>query len=265
MNLKTARIVLASYIPDVSPEPGRRIREALHTVNSGGETDPETARQFDFDHAAARHLSAFPLSPEAIEKTREAAHRLKESAKAKHTLLDPTILTVVIGFIALIILGVIMLLSNREKFPGASEVIAIAETGAAANASQYDEVITEVGLLGDWFAMKGFDGYLVSDDLAPLESVGARVFFHEGLPIACIAIPESQSLLYVFYPVPLGVELDEKKGWTILESGKLTIAVKKFGPVCLALAVRGDKKDIAAVLENLPAGRNVSPTPKIGE
>ncbi len=185
---------------------------------------------------AQRHLAAW-----------ENPQRLLRSERRGW--LDPMALALGFAFLLLLGWGIWGLLARAGSFPGEDEARKLLELGSAAGAEDYEPVDLPLGALGDWLALKGVEGFWVPPELATQQTVAARVFTHQNVRVAAVALPEKQMLVYIFDGVPLGIEVRPPGNWRLFPQGQNAGAIAQRGRICVLAAVRGTPKDLRHLLQ----------------
>ena len=149
-----------------------------------------------------------------------------------------------------------------EKFPGRDEVEAMLSAAAKMSPSELEAVSMSTGQLGDWFYVRGYDGFEAPADLAPLRTVAARAFHFDGRTLAQMAIGEGsmteaaigegdgiRCLFFEFHASEFGVQLPADSGWRVLVDNDWVGAVRQHEDHCFLIAFKGTKADMQEFLK----------------
>lgn len=232
-------------------EPGPRVVAALQICAplSAGEQAlvagcPPAAFQKMVDRLPGwdREILREELSPTAAE--REVLEGWTEGArwakKVGRRWGDPAGWALSFAFVLLVGLGVWTLLGRADDFPGQIEVARLLQVGSEAKAEDYEPVELPLGSMGDWLALNGVEGFWVPPELARETTVAARVFTHENVRVAAIALPDRQMMVYIFDGRGMGVDQLPEGKWRLFTQGPNAGAVARQGKTVVLAAIRGD-------------------------
>jgi hypothetical protein len=121
----------------------------------------------------------------------------------------------------------------------------------AMDGVELEPMSTEVWRLGDWFYMRGFEGFAVPPEIASLPVVGSRVFKMDGIPVAQLAVEKQNSIVYVFRPGDFRMRLEDGADWRIFDHIGWAAALRRQGETCTMIAFRGSKLDMKSMLQSL--------------
>lgn len=238
--------------------PGRPAEGALLKAVKLAEADPELAgtlaaqREFDGQMLAAIQSIA---PPENLRHKLRAASCRPGAPKPRRgsQVLNPVVLTAVVG--VLLILGFVAwtVLDRMEKFPGREAAEQMLTATNKMSGVELDSVKENTGAMQDWFYMRGFEGYSVPVELAALPAVGSRVFQIDGHSIAQVAVDRHDSILYVFRAADFGVEIPPNEAWRVIAHEGWAAALRRNGDICSMIAFRGEKAEMRAFLAQLHA------------
>lgn len=232
--------------------PGGPNEPAIEKAAKHAEVQPEAARslqgQATFDDSMRRLIGA--LTPP--EDLRQRLNPNTAGKPEKLPLGNPAVVAAIFGVIILLGLVVMFVVDRQTKFSGREAVERIIASANELEGDELDRVSTTAGQLGDTFMLKGFDMYAVPPEFAAAPALGVRVFKQNGAPIAQVAVEWHQSLLYVFRPQDLGVELPSGNDWRYLQVGEWATALRRHGNVGVAVAIRGDDNEMREFMESLP-------------
>ena len=161
------------------------------------------------------------------------------------------ILPAVVGLLVLVGIAVFLYLQSLTEFPGRDAVERMIEGTAKMSGVELEPVSTPAGQLGDWFYMRGFEGYALPAELAALPAVGSRVFQLDGRSIAQLAVDRRHLLVHVFDAAKFGVEIGEKESWRVFEHEGWAAALQRHGANCYLLTFKGTADEMQDFLHSL--------------
>jgi hypothetical protein len=185
------------------------------------------------------------------ERSIEAATAKLSDARqgVRRSAYNPATLAVGVGFLLLVGVLVWNFLGRAGAFP--EEALKIATEGISAAPEQFDPVEERAGAIGDWFMLKGFDGFRVPPGLEQANVVGVRMFKFENETVASALVLENQMYLFAFRGGPLGVSVTPEKTWRITETKRNVLALREEGGYCFMIAFRGTAEDMRRFLAGL--------------
>ncbi len=161
---------------------------------------------------------------------------------------NPAVWAVAASFLLLIGVAAWQFTGRAGAFP--DEALKIAEQARKAGPEKFSPVEIKVGALPDWFALQGFDGLFIPDAFSGLDVVGARLFRHEGEPVAQMAVQDGERNLYLiaFPAKPFDTRGLSAGTWGIATSGRFVVAATERNGVCLLVTFRGSRKEMETFL-----------------
>lgn len=255
MKSDTAETLLRCY------RPGKSVDSKMEKALRLAEEDPELGRilraQLEFDEQIIDVIH-FIKPPENLrQKLGELSEKPRaEKARLRKQVINPAVVTALCG--VLVILGIIVffVMERMEKFPGRDAVEAMLSNASKMNGHELEDVTSTSGQLGDWFYMRGYDGFESPPDLAGLPVIGSRVFHIDGRTVAQFAVGNAEAmkcLVLQFHASEFGVQLPEAKEWKILTEGEWVGALRQHGDICFLIAFRGNKAEMDEFLKTLPS------------
>lgn len=168
---------------------------------------------------------------------------------------QPALLAIAVA--GLVVLGVAVFAARRklDDFTGKEfvcELIADADEMSGMEMEQIKPM--EAGKLGDWFMLKGFDGFAAPPELAGFKALGCRVYEHEGHSIAQVALDRHNALLFVFHNASKRVRL-KTLTWRVFQEDEWAVAARGDGIHCFVVAFLGDSKEMLPLLNESPAAK----------
>jgi hypothetical protein len=124
------------------------------------------------------------------------------------------------------------------------------------NGTELESVASTTGQLGDWFYMRGYDGFEAPPELTTLPVMGSRVFRIDGRTVAQTAVGSGETLrclIFQFHASEFGVQLPSEKDWKVLTQDEWVGALRQHGDHCFLIAFRGGKEEMQEFLKTLPA------------
>lgn len=251
MNAETAEALFRCYRP--GKETDSRTQKAVKFAEQDEVLKKKLSAQVEFDTHIVDVIH-FIKPPDNLKKklTDLSAEPRAEKAKLRRHVINPAVLTAILGL--LVLLGVIgfLVMERMEKFPGRESVEGLLGTAAKMNGLELEQVSTTTNQLGDWLYMRGYEGYEMPPELASLPVIASRVFRYDSRTVAQAAIDKNDSLLYEFHASEFGVQLPDNGDWVVLTKDEWVGAVRQRGDHCFLIAFRGKKADMHQFLHSLP-------------
>jgi hypothetical protein len=178
-----------------------------------------------------------------------------EKARLRKQVINPAVVTALFGVVVILGIIVFFVIERMGKFPGRDAVEGMLSNASKMNGHEFEEVKSTTGQLGDWFYMRGYDGFESPPDLAALPVIGSRVFQIDGRTVAQFAVGDADAprcLVLQFHASEFGVQSPTGTGWKVLTEGEWVGALRQHGDVCFLIAFRGNKGDMDEFLKTLP-------------
>lgn len=164
---------------------------------------------------------------------------------------QPVVLAMVIACV--VVLGVTAFLMKRkmDEFPGREVIAELIDNVDEMNGSEMQQVPpSDCGKLGDWFILKGFDGFSVPPEFEHVKAVGCRVFQMDGHSIAQVALDDKQNaLLFQFRAADFKVKLNSAN-WQVFQQDDWAVAARGEGENWWVVAFIGDAGDMEKLIRN---------------
>jgi hypothetical protein len=236
--------------------PGREADSLVKKALRLAETDPELgaqlAAQVEFDGQLVGVIKSIKPPENLAQKLRAASPRpLGQKPKLRAHAFNPAVLTAILGVLLIIGFVAWTVMERMEKFAGRDGVERMLSTTSKMTGVELDAVSTTTGTMGDWFYMRGFEGYVVPRELSGLPAIGSRVFRIDGHPIAQIAVDRHESLVYVFRASDFGLEIPADQPWRLMEFDGWVAALRRHEDICSMVAFRGEKPEMRDFLAKL--------------
>ena len=148
---------------------------------------------------------------------------------------------------------VFLIMDRLEKFPGREAVENMLVVAGNMSGTELEPVTSTTGQLGDWFYMRGYEGFEAPVELATQPVIGSRVFKIDGRTVAQFAVgtPEAlKCLVFQFHASEFGVQLPQDGDWKIIAGPEWVGAVRQHGDHCFLIVFRGGKEEMAGLSEN---------------
>ncbi|MGB8169576.1 MAG: hypothetical protein WCF18_18895 [Chthoniobacteraceae bacterium] len=250
MNTDDAAAMLALHRP--GREADGAVKKAIRLAEKDPALSAQLAGQLEFDGQLVGVINSIQPPDNLVQKLRAACNRPDAvKPKLRTHAFNPAILTAILGVLLIVGFVAWTVMERMEKFPGREAAERMLSATSKMTGVELDPVTTTAGTMGDWFYMRGFEGYAVPKELSALPAVGSRVFRIEGHPIAQIAVDRHESLVYVFRASDFGVEIGADEPWRLIEYEGWVGALRRHEDVCSMVAFRGDKSEMRGFLAKL--------------
>jgi hypothetical protein len=248
VNLKTSESLLPCHCPG-RPNDGR-IEKAVRVAEGDQALREKLEAQRQWDNQIMEVIRS--IEPPGDLRARLNSHRgpVKAPPIRSH-LLNPAILAVILGLLVLAGLLVKTELERRENFPGRGQVARMLDVTRNMSGVELEPVDGEAWQLGDWFYMKGFEGYALPAETAKLPALGSRVFRQDGEPVAQVALGEHDLIVLVFRPTSFGVQLPESDDWRFMDHEGWSAAIRRQGSTCTVITHRGKRAELKEIIASL--------------
>jgi len=254
VNAETARTFLRCY------RPGKHAEGKMEKAVRFAEEDPELKKwlgaQTEFDQQIADVIH-FIKPPENLrEKLNDLSVKPRaEQTRLRKQVINPAVLTALLGVFLILGIVVFLVMDRMDKFPGREAVENMLGSANKMTGTELEELTSTTGQLGDWFYMRGYDGFEVPPELAALPVIGSRVFRIEGQTVAQIAVGDDKAmtcLIFQFHASEFGVQLPSDGDWKVLTRDEWVGAIRQHGDHCFLIAFRGGKPEMQEFLKSLP-------------
>ena len=250
MNTEDAAALIALHRP--GRETDSSVKKAIRLAEKDPALNAQLAGQVEFDGQLVGVINSIQPPENLAQKLRAASPRpLGQKPKLRSHAFNPAVLTAILGVLLIIGFVAWTVMERMEKFAGRDGVERMLSTTSKMSGVELDAVSTTAGTMGDWFYMRGFEGYALPRELSALPAVGSRVFHIDGHPIAQIAVDRHESLVYVFRASDFGVEIAADQPWRLLVFEGWVAALRRHEDVCSMVAFRGEKAEMRDFLAKL--------------
>ena len=253
MKADTAETLLRYYRPGKRAD--SKMEKALRVAEENPELKQILSAQLEFDEQIVDVIH-FIKPPENLrQKLNDLSVKPRAEKKRLHKqVINPAVVTALCGVLVMLGIIVFFVMERLEKFPGREAVEGMLSNASKMNGHELEEVTSTSGQLGDWFYMRGYDGFESPQDLAGLPVIGSRVFRIDGRTVAQFAVgtaDEMKCLVLQFHASEFGVQLPKENEWKVLTEGEWAGALRQHGDHCVLIARRGNKEEMEEFLKTL--------------
>jgi hypothetical protein len=246
MKAEEAEILIQAYRPGMATD--SRTQKAVDYSESHDTLKARLAEQKQFD----AHIGEIIRCIYPPENLREKLAALSAGRTARPgSLRHHAILPVLAGVLVLVGIGIFFYLQNATKFEGREAVEQLIEETYGTAGGELEPVSSRAGQLGDWFYMRGFEGYALPRELAVLPAVGSRVAAVDGRSVAQVAVDQHHLVVHVFDAAKFGVGLESGGPWRVFTHEGWAAAVRREGPTCYLLTIHGSASEMNEIVKTL--------------
>jgi hypothetical protein len=254
VNAQTAETLLRCY------RPGKPVESKMEKALRFAEEDPELQRAFGAQKEFDEQIIDVIHYIKPPENLRQKLSDLSIAPRAEKTrlrkqVINPAVLTALLGVVVILGIVVFFVMEKMEKFPGREAVESMLGSAGKMSGTELEPVASTTGQLGDWFYMRGYDGFEAPPELATLPVMGSRVFRIDGRTVGQIAVGNAESLrclIFQFHASEFGVQLPPEDAWRVLTQDAWVGAIRQHGDHCFLIAIRGTKAEMEDFLKTLP-------------
>ena len=233
--------------------PEGRVQKAVRVAEGDAELGKKLHDQMEFDAQIVEAIHSV-VPPEDL---REKLGALNEASGAgqrglRSQMSSPAMLAALAGVLLIVGVVVFLVLENMKDFAGREAVQRMLDATTKMNGTELEAVTTTTAQLGDWFYMRGYEGYEMPPELAALPVLGSRVFRQDGKPVAQFVVEKHESVVFEFHATDFGVQLPADGDWQVLAQGGWAAAVRQHGDHCFMIAFRGAEAEMRTFLDTLP-------------
>ena len=256
MNATEAELLLHCH--RAGREPEGRVQKAVRMAESDPALGKKLHDQMEFDAQIVEAVHSV-VPPEDLREKLGALNAASGAGRRglRSQMSNPAMLAALAGVLLIVGVIVFLVLENMADFTGREAVEHMLDATTKMNGTELEAVTTTTTQLGDWFYMRGYEGYEMPPELAALPVNGSRVFRQDGKPVAQFIIEKHDSVLFdsvvfEFHAADFGVQLPADGDWQVLERDKWVAAVRQHGDHCYMIALRGVEADMRTFLQTLP-------------
>lgn len=246
MKTEEAAVLIQGYRPGKATD--SRTRKAVEYASEHDTLKLQLEEQRQFDEHIGDIIRC--IQPPANLREKLAALTAQLSPK-RGSLWHYAILPVLAGVLVLVGIAVFFQMQNSTRFEGREAVEHMIEGTAEMTGVELEPVSSQAGQLGDWFYMRGFEGYAVPRELASLPATASRVVPVDGRTVAQVAVEEQHLVLHVFDAAKFGVELPAGGPWQVFTHEGWAAALRREGPTCYLLTTQGTAAEMEAIVKSL--------------
>jgi hypothetical protein len=253
------RALLACCRPDQDDQGDRRLRDVLDRMKANPALRESFAAQARFDEQMAALVRDLPLPPTFNDEIAAGLRRTAESRFSWRALLrEPLPWAVLLACGFLMVYGAYLIYERVTGFPGDETIARLVQTAIAdPDNAKLEPLDIECGKLGDTLFLKyGIDDYQVPPTLAPLHTVGYRVFDGKDSPITQVQVREHDLTFLIFRADQEGVEIKPAGEWKFLSGDGWAAAAEVHNKMCFVALCRGSEDQLA---DYLTPDQNASP------
>ena len=233
-------------------EPEGRVLKAVRLAEGDTELGRKLRAQMEFDAQITEAIHSVVPPDDLREKLgalNEAAGVARRGMGSQMS--SPAMLAALAGVLLFVGVIVFFVLESMTDFAGREAVQQMLDATSKMHGTEFEPVTTTTTQLGDWFYMRGYEGYEVPPELGVLPVIGSRVFKQDGKPVAQFVVEKHASVIFEFHAADFGVQLPPDGDWQLLEQGGWAAAVRQHGDHCIMIAFRGAEEDMRAFLQTL--------------
>jgi len=236
-----------------------KMEKAVRVAEEDAELKKVLAAQMEFDQQLIDVIHFIKPPDNLRQKLSDLSLKPRtEKTRLRKQVINPAVLTALLGVVVILGIVVFFVMERMEKFPGRDAVESMLSGSGKLNGTEFEQVSTTTGQLGDWFYMRGYDGFEAPSDLGALPVIGSRVFRIDGRTVAQFAIGDTQEsgmrcLVFEFHASEFGVQLPEEERWKIISEDTWVGAIRQRGDHCFLVARRGTKAEMEEFLKTLPS------------
>ena len=255
MNARTAETLLRCYRPGKSTD--SRMDKAVRLAEGDPELSKTLGEQTAFDQQIIDVIHFIKPPDDLRQKLSELSVQPRaEKTRLRKQVINPAILTAILGIV--VFLGIVgfLVMDRMEKFPGREAVEGMLGSAGKMTGNELETEANTTGQLGDWFYMRGYEGYEAPPELAAQPVVGSRVFKQDGRIVAQLAVGTTEALrclIFEFHASDFGVQLPQDADWKVLVQEEWAGAIRQRGDHCFLIVLRGAKGDMQEFLKTLPS------------
>jgi hypothetical protein len=228
-----------------------RVQKALRYAEGHDTLRRKLEEQAAFDGQIVRAIHSICPPENLRKKLREVSAASSPKERKSSPNLCAATLAAVIGVLVMAGFAVWTVMEKMEKFPGRESVERMLAATNRMSGVELEPMTTTTGNLGDWFYMRGFEGYTLPPEIGALPVVGSRVLRIEEHPVAQLAVDRQNSILYVFRAGDFGVQLPEAGTWRVFDHEDWQAGIRRDGGLCYMVAMRGTKAEMQTLLDSL--------------
>lgn len=238
MNEKAARRLLSCHLAEPFADPPPQVEKALKALSASPELEADYARQVELDRKAVAALGAVAVPDAALEGF---SSKLGEAASRLNGIGNPAMAAVGIGFALMVAVLVWNFLGRPAAFP--PDAVEVSEAALKFDGTGFEEAGIPAGELGDWFMLRGFEGFFVPKGLGHLQAGSASVSKIGNQPVAVVDAGDGSARFVVFKAAALGVVVPPGEWRSGDVGGGKAGALRVEDGMCFLVLVKGSAAD----------------------
>ncbi len=229
-----------------------RIAKAVRAAEKDPVLQAGLARQRALDERQLAALEQISVPPAVLGRLAAAEAPRVRHISGKGALLQPVVLSILIGAAVLLVLGGLTWWNHEHSFTGKEAAMRIVEVNDATTPLDMEVKSGLAGSLNDWFFEKGFEDYYLPPGFENYHTVGARVFRDKetDAPVAQVAIEENNMIFFSFKADDLGVALPASDQWHVFTDGDWVAALTQHEDYCFMATFRGTSDQMEDLLKD---------------
>ena len=161
---------------------------------------------------------------------------------------QPAVLAIALALAVVVGVLVHWAKTRMDDFPGKEAIATLVEEEAEGSRPEFEDLPpSEAGKLGDWFLLKGFEGYAAPRALQKAKVIRCRVFKREGVPMAEVVFERLNARMLVFRAAELKNGI-EKTGMHIFQQEEWAVAAWNEQENSYVVMFDGDENDMPGFL-----------------
>lgn len=234
MNPATARKILTLHLEDSLEAAPSKVQKALKVIAKSPELMADYDRQKALDNQA-RHILSHAVVPPEVEQSLTALVAALPARRFHPR--DPAFLAAALAFLLLVALLIWNFLGRPAVFP--PDAAEIAENVITAEDEPFDQVGEPAGEIGDWFLMKGFDGFKVPEHLAAHVAESGGIIKFQNQAVAVVVVPGRDAKFVVFDANAFGIDLPDGEWRSVRIDDRHAAAIRQQDGMCFMIVRRG--------------------------
>jgi len=245
MRPATARRILTCHVDDPNGDVPPVMQSALKALGKSPELQADYEKQSRID---ANLRTVFKDAEVPDDALSGFASQVLAIPTRHFNPRDPAIISVIIGFVLLIIVLTWDFLGRPASFPPDGLEVAEAILEAENSAPQMVSVPAEE--LEDWFVLKGFDGFRTPACLLGGKVDSAAILEFEKQPLAVVGLPALKAQLAVFSAAPWNIVIPDGEWRTAQIDPEYAVALSREKDMCFLILFQGNEAGVRAILKS---------------
>jgi hypothetical protein len=250
MTIEAARQLIPLYRPGKQMDP--RIIKAVRFAEADETLRSELSWQMDFDDEIVEVIH-FIKPPENLRQKLDGLSQraASEQGTVRRNVFNPAIVSALFGVLLLVGFLVYLKLEAAKDFPGKNWAVSLLELNDHMTGAELEATKLSAGELADNMMLRGFDRFVLPQELTPLPAVGWRVFRHSGNKVAQLAIDRHSLIVFVFRASDFSVHPGAEGVWKVFDHERWVAAATERAGLCTLISFRGSQAEMEAFLKSL--------------